>query len=372
MLRIAGRILPSVRLRSVKMASTSAPGLDQAVTREIVSPNYVENKSGIKAVVSNWGGCVLQLHAPDATGAHADVVLGKPSIKDYVTPDPSPYFGCLVGRFGNRIRAGKFSVDGHDYQVTCNDGKNHLHGGNVGWDNKLWNIDEEASGSNKLVINLVSPDGEEGFPGTVKAQATVEATEDNALKITMTAETDKPTPINLTHHGYFNLAGHASGPVNAQMVKVHASEYTLPDAETLPTGELGPVSDFDLSGNFNTFEHVLGAAKAKGLQGLDHNFAVTGADGSLKPNAEMYDPASKRKMTVSSNQPGFQIWSANGDFSVAGKEGMTYGPHAGVCFEAQHFPDFINIPSFKQSVLRPGDKYEHITEYKFSVAESAD
>lgn len=314
--------------------------------------------------IMNYGGIVTSILVPDKKGEFADVVLGFDDLAGY--EGEHPYFGAIVGRYGNRIAKGKFTLDGTTYTLAANNGNNHLHGGIKGYDKVVWQA-EEIKKENEVGVKLsyVSKDGEEGYPGNLAITVTYSLTDDNELKIDYTAETDKATPVNLTHHSYFNLEGAGSGDTLGHLLTIHADRYTPVDDELIPTGEVKPVQDTPLD-----FRNpvAIGARINDVPGGYDHNYVLTGSGGSMRPAANVSAPGSGRLMTVLTTEPAIQFYSGNFlDGSNTGKNGKLYNKHYGFCLETQHFPDSPNQQAFPSTILRPGETYRHRTIYKFST-----
>jgi aldose 1-epimerase len=321
------------------------------------------NANGLKAEIMTYGGIVTTLQVPDRNGNLADIVLGYDALDEYIKNNP--YFGALVGRCGNRIGKGKFTLDGVEYTLATNNGPNHLHGGIKGFDKVVWDAEpmENETGVG-LKLTYLSRDGEEGYPGNLNCTVIYTLTNDNELKISYEAETDKPTVLNLTHHSYFNLAGHGSGDILGHELMLTADNFTPVDEGLIPTGEIKPVKgtlmDF-------TKPTVIGARIAQVEGGYDHNYVLDNSDGSLALAASVYEPKSGRLMEISTTEPAIQFYSGNFlDGSNKGK-GAVYNKHDGFCLETQHFPDSPNKPKFPSVVLRPGEKYTHLTVHKFSA-----
>ena len=322
------------------------------------------NTNGMSADIITYGGAVTRLTAPDRSGKFADVVLGMDSLDGYRTQ--TNYFGALIGRYGNRIGNGTFELEGKTYHLPKNDGENTLHGGPQGFDKHVW---KAHAGKGSLTLTYESADGEEGFPGTLKATVVYTLTDDNGLKIDYTAATNKPTVLNLTNHSYFNLAG--SGTILQHEVTILADRFTPVDAGLIPTGELLPVKDtpFDF-----TKSTAIGARIADQNEqlarghGYDHNFVLNSKGGSLVKAAEVYEPQSGRVMEVWTDQPGLQFYTGNFlDGKTVGKGGVAYPFRGAFCMETQHFPDSPNKPEFPSTELRPGQTYHTTTVYKFSA-----
>lgn len=327
-------------------------------------------KSGqIEARVMAYGAKLVSVRTPDRSGKMADVVLGFDSLEEYLA-EKEPHLGSVVGRFGNRIAGGKFSIDGKTFQVPLNNGPNALHGGPVGFDKKVWEARELPGGAE---FTLVSPDGDMGFPGTMTATARYTLT-DNLLRIDYWATTDKPTVVNLTNHAYFNLHGDDKGTILDHVVELNADRFTPVDSNLIPTGELLEVEHTPL--DFRKGE-VVGSRiedhneQLKLAGGYDHNFVVNGQAGSLRTAATVTEPVSGRKLTVETTEPGIQFYSGNFlNGSFTGRHGVKYERRTGFCLETQHFPDSPNQPDFPSTVLRPGEKLHSVTTFRFSTADA--
>ncbi len=327
------------------------------------------NPQGLEAKITNYGGIVVSLLVPDRKGDRRDVVLGHERLEDYL--DNSPYFGCLVGRYGNRIANGRFTLDGTEYELARNNGNNHLHGGIRGFDKAAWQTSTSTSEAGEaLELKYVSPDGEEGYPGTLSVRVVYTLTLDNALRIDYSATTDKPTVVNLTHHSYFNLRGAGTGDILGHEVQILAKRFTPVNEGLIPTGELRPVAGTPLD---FTQPIALGARiENKDEQlvragGYDHNFVLDSGGGALALAARVVDPQSGRVMEVLTTEPAIQLYTGNFlESDIAGKDDQRYGHRHGLCLEAQHFPDSPNQPSFPSTVLRPGEEYTQTTLYRFS------
>jgi aldose 1-epimerase len=326
------------------------------------------NNNGLKATISTYGGTLTGLLVPDKTGKLTNIILGFDNVSGYLSPEfkkSNPYFGALIGRYGNRIAKGKFSIDGKPYQVGLNNNGNSLHGGNVGFNQKVWTAKPGTSADGQtLTLTYLSKDGEEGYPGNLQVTVTYTLTQDNALKIDYTATTDKATPVNLTNHAYFNLALGQSKDVLAHQVTIPADRYTVVDANLIPTGELKPVkgTPFDF-----TSPHAIGERIAQVPGGYDHNWVLNQATGQHSA-ATVYEPTTGRTMEVTTDEPGVQFYTGNFlDGSLTGKGSVVYGKHAGFCLETQHFPDSPNQPKFPSTILKPGQTYHTTTSYTFGV-----
>ena len=328
----------------------------------------LRNVKGAEVGICNYGGLVIFLKVPDRSGKLADVVLGYDNLPDYIRD--TPYFGALIGRYGNRIAKGKFTLDGKEYTLAVNNGPNALHGGLKGFDKVVWEARFLASLEGpSLELLYVSKDGEEGYPGALSVKAVYTLTDDNALKLEYTATTDKDTVVNLTHHSYFNLAGR--GDILNHQVMMPADKFTPVDSTLIPTGELKPVdgTPFD----FRT-PTAIGARigqedeQLKFGNGYDHNWVINKQTGQLTLMARVYEPTSGRVMEVWSTEPGLQFYSGNFlDGKNTGKGGWVYKFRNGFCMEPQHYPDSPNHPDFPSVVLKPVQTYWNTIIYKFSV-----
>jgi len=325
------------------------------------------NSKGAFAKITNYGAIVTELHVPDKAGKLGDVVLGFDKVDDYVAK--SPYFGAIVGRVANRIANGKFMLDGKAYQLNTNNAPHHLHGGKKGWDKVIWTAEpKETKDGPSLKLTHVSPDGEENYPGTVTATATYTLTNENELKVDMTAsvdKTDKTTLINMAHHTYWNLAG--GGTILDHDLTIPADSYT-PGTPMVPDGTIKPVkgTPFD----FTKAKPIGKDLKAAGGTpvGFDHNWIVNGEPHAMRLMAKLKDPKSGRVLTITADQPGLQFYSGNFmDGKTSGK-GVTHVQYAGLCLESQKFPNSINVPAWKDEViLKPGQTYKHTMIHKFTT-----
>lgn len=327
-------------------------------------PIYTLTSGQIEVRIAAYGAKLVSIRTPDRNGKAADIVLGFDKLDDYLK-GKEPHFGSIVGRFGNRIALGKFSIDGKTYQVPINNGPNALHGGPVGFDKHVW-LGQEVS--NGVEFTHVSPDGDMGFPGTLTARARYTLT-GNTLRIDYSATTDKPTVVNLTNHAYFNLHGSDQGNILDQVMEIRSDRFTPVDAGLIPTGALEPVAGTPL--DFRKPQRI-GARIDDGYEqmklagGYDHNFVLNGEAGTLGVAAVATDPASGRTMTVETTEPGIQFYSGNflnGMFT--GRHGTKYEKHTGFCLETQHFPDSPNHASFPSTLLRPDQTMHSTTAFTF-------
>ena len=339
-----------------------------APTGEPVDIYTLRNGKGAEARIMTYGGIVVSLKMPDKDGQFSDVVLGYDDLDSYVKK--SPYFGALIGRYGNRIGGAKFTLDGTTYTLATNDGPNMLHGGLKGFDKRVWSATPGGSADGpQLILHYLSKDGEEGFPGNLDVTATFTLTHDNALRLEYMATTDKDTVVNLTHHGYFNLAG--KGDILSHVVMIPADRFTPVDSTLIPTGVLQPVENTPF--DFRTAT-AIGARigqddeQLKFGKGYDHNWVINKTMGDLTLMARVTEPTSGRVMEVWSTEPGLQFYSGNFlDGTITGKGGRVYEHRDAFCMEPQHYPDSPNKPDFPTTELKPGEVYHNTIIYKFST-----
>lgn len=328
------------------------------------------NANGLVAKITNYGGTVTELWVPDDTGKLGDIVLGFDNLDDYEAK--SPYFGSIIGRYGNRIAEGKFTLDGEQYTLATNDNQNHLHGGDRGFDKVVW--DAEPFKNNKgvgLKLHYLSKDMEEGYPGNLDVTVTYTLTNKNELKIDYKATTDKPTVVNLTNHSYFNLGGQGSGDILDHMLMLNANYFTPVNEGLIPTGELRPVEGTPFDFNDPT---AIGARinqdnqQLQYGQGYDHNWVLDKGIMGMSLAARAYEPSTGRMMEIYTTEPGIQFYSGNFlDGTITGKDGKVYKHRYGFCLETQHFPDSPNQPDFPSTTLRPGETYKTTTVHKFTT-----
>lgn len=329
----------------------------------------LSNASGMKVKITNVGGHIMSIQLPDKNGNLTDVVLGYDSAKDYV--GGKGFYGSTVGRYGNRIAKGKFTLLGQEYKLSINNGVNTLHGGPGGFHNVIWTGREITTYEGKgIELMYLSPDGEEGYPGNLNAKVVFSLSDSNELKIQYEATTDKPTVVNLTNHSYFNLSGEGSGDILNEQIMINADKFVPVDTTLIPTGELRPVkgTPFD----FRT-PHTIGMRindideQIKNGKGYDHCFVLNKKQGNeLSLAAIVYDPASGREMEVWTTEPGVQFYTGNFLSGDPGKGGKPYNYRGALCLETEHFPDSPNQPSFPSTVLKPGEVYKTTTIYKFN------
>lgn len=323
-------------------------------------------RGGMSCAILTYGGTLQALNVPDREGKPVDVVLGFDDLKGY--REQTNYIGALVGRYANRIARGRFVLNGEEYVLCCNNGENHLHGGAVGFDKRVWTVDSVEK--DRVTLSLFSPDGEEGYPGNLSVRVTYTLTED-ALELDYEGVSDRDTLCNLTNHAYFNLAGHGGAPVTGQSIRILGDRYTPTDAGLIPLGELAPVegTPMDLreavligSGMNADFHQIVQAG------GYDHNWAVNGDVGRLRLGARAFCPETGIAMEVETTLPGIQLYVSNFEGEgLVGKNGVRYVGRSAFCLETQFYPDSPNRPAFPQAILRAGEKWTHKTVFRFSV-----
>lgn len=343
------------------------------VAGDSVKLHILTNKNGVEAAFTNFGQRLVSLYVPDKNGNFEDVVLGYATLDEFVN-GPKSYFGSVIGRYGNRIAKGNFSIDDTTYTLVKNNNENHLHGGDVGFENVVWNIDKVTS--NSIQFSRLSPDMEEGYPGNLMVVVSYVLTDDNELKINYKAETDKTTVVNLTHHSFFNLKGEGEGDINDHVLMLNADNFTPVDSGLIPTGKIESVKgtpfDFttpktigaDLNSNFE---------QLKIGNGYDHNFVLNktpkNKDG-LVLCAKVSELTTGRTMEVYTDEPGVQFYGGNFmNGESVGKSGKIYAFRGSFCLETQHFPDSPNQPNFPSTLLKPGEVYTSNCVYKFGVSE---
>ncbi|VGO16944.1 Aldose 1-epimerase [Pontiella desulfatans] len=330
---------------------------------QAVDAFVLENAKGMKAKVINYGATIVSIEAPDKDGKVADVVCGFDDMAGYQS-DANPYFGACCGRYANRMAEGKFSIDGVEYTLAVNNGPNGLHGGHIGFDKKVWAAEMVGD---TVKMTLVSPDGEEGYPGTLTVELTYSLNDDGGLQLDYSATTDKKTVLNLTNHSYFNLAGAAGGSVHPQLIRINADHYTEVDDDSIPSGRLLPVAGTEM----DLIEPTPIGQRIDEVQGLgyDHNYCLNkSAEGELSLAAVATDPESGRSMECWTTEPGVQFYTANYVDHVVGKGGAVYNKQESFCLETQHFPDSPNQPGFPSTLLAPGETYKQTCIYKFGIA----
>ncbi|MEP6750449.1 MAG: aldose epimerase family protein [Bacteroidota bacterium] len=374
-MKTIARLFPALFLLTIThMSCTETPSKTAAMSAGTTKQDFgqadgkpvylytLTNKKGDQVKISTYGGVITSWVSPDKNGVKSSIVLGFDSLSGYLAKPP--YFGALVGRYGNRIANGKFKIGDSSYSLATNNGKNHLHGGLKGFDKQVWDASAVDSVP-ALTLNYTSKDMEEGYPGNLKVTVTYTLSDDDELGIEYSAETDKPTVLNLTNHSYFNLTGNVDNSILNHTLKINADAYTPVDTTLIPTGVLQPVkgTPFDF-----TTAAVIGSRISQVPGGYDHNFVLNSKDGSLQEAAVLTDSISGRKLEVYTTQPGLQFYTGNfldGKFKTS--DGRPINKNAALCMETQHFPDSPNQPSFPSTLLKPGEKYHTITKYKLSL-----
>jgi aldose 1-epimerase len=373
-----GRAGLTVLIASVMLlTSTGAKAADKSPMKRLEKSEFgkladgstahlytLKNSKGMTVKVTDYGLIITEILVPDRNGKSGDVVLGFDNLDQYLKGHP--FFGAIAGRYANRIAKARFSLDGKDYTLAANNGKNHLHGGKVGFDKKLWAAQDVSSGNHAAIeFKYTSKDGEEGYPGNLTLSVRYTLTDDNELIIDYSATTDKKTVINVTNHSYFNLAG--SGDVLDHELQIEADQYTPVDSELIPTGEIASVKGTALD---FTSPHKIGERMEKtGLGGYDHNFVLRGGvTGKPRLAARAYEPKSGRVMEVFTTEPGVQLYTGIGlNGTLTGVGGVKYPKSGGFCMETQHYPDSPNKANFPSVVLEPGKEFHSVTSFKFST-----
>ena len=325
------------------------------------------NSKGVRTRIMTYGATVVSLEVPDRSGNLADICLGHDALAGYLERNTNPYFGSIIGRVANRIAKGRFTLDGVTFELARNNGKNSLHGGLRGFDAVVWGAEPvREDGIVGVKFTYLSKDGEEGYPGNLNVTVVYMLTDQNELKISYEAATDKATPINLTNHAYFNLAGQGEGDILGHELMLNAEAFTPSDSELIPTGEIRAVKgtpwDF-------TVPKLIGARIAEVPGGYDNNFVLPGGGGQLQLAARVREPRSGRAMEILTTEPAIQFYTSNFlDGTIAGKGGKVYKKHYAFCLETQHFPDSPNHPNFPSTILNPGETYRSLTVHKFTVS----
>jgi aldose 1-epimerase len=364
-------LLAAVLVVSMAPSAPAAAGVEKlpfgSVDGKEVDLYVLTNAKGMVVKIMNYGATITELDVPDRRGNLDDVVLGFDSLKGYLQKEP--YFGAIVGRVGNRIAKGRFTLNGTTYQLATNDGPNHLHGGNKGFDKVVWDAwVVPGVGRPAVQFSYLSRDGEEGYPGNCAVKVTYALSDSNELSISYIVTTDKDTPVNVTNHSYFNLGGPENGGILDNILELNADRYTPVDSTLIPTGELKLVAGtpMDFRQPTRIGEHI----KEVGGNpiGYDHNYVLNSGGGALAPVATVYDPKSGRVMDIESTEPGVQFYSGNFlDGTLTGKKGVVYKQYWGLALETQHFPDSVNQPNFPSYVLKAGRTYTSETVLRFSA-----
>lgn len=323
------------------------------------------NAKGLRARITNFGATLVSIEVPDRNGNLKDVTLGFDALDPYVKPNA--YIGATVGRYANRIANARFTLNGVEYKLTANEGPNQLHGGKVGFDKKLWSMQEAVAAENEAWVKMtyLSKDGEEGYPGNLRCTVSYILTNDDEVRISYEAQTDKKTIVNLTNHSYWNLGGSASANVLGHELMINAGKFTAIDKSLIPTGMIASVLDTPLD---FTRPRLIGERMHHLGRGYDHNYVVRGDAKAMKFCARVREPDSGRVMEIYTTEPGVQLYTSNYlDGSLIGKGGRPLNTYAGFCLETQHFPDSPNKPSFPSTVLAPGEKLTSMTVHKFAT-----
>lgn len=367
---VPGRLMKAQSsLSHEPLTAPREPSVDKEIFGRLPDGTEIESYTlrsgrGSSAKLITYGGSLTELWMADRQGEFADVVLGLDNLKAYLSPHP--FFGGTIGRYANRIAKGHFLLDGHAYQLAINNPPNSLHGGKIGFDRRVWDAQPvERSAGAAVRFTHLSKDGEENYPGNVTVTVTYTLSEAGELKLEYTAESDKATPLNLTNHSYFNLAG--SGDILGHTLYINADQYTPVDATLIPTGDIRSVAGtaFDFRTPVTIGAHI---GEIKDIGGYDHNFVLNGQAGTLRIAACLTDPGSGRQMEVWTTEPAIQFYSGiHLDGSVVGKDRVAYKKFGGLCLETQNFPDSPNHPNFPSAIVRPGSRFQSETIYKFSA-----
>jgi aldose 1-epimerase len=353
----------------VKTAGFSRAPFGKADGKDVFLYRLI-NAHGMEVRVMSYGATIVSLRVPDRNGQPDDVVLGFETLGDYLAPEP--YFGAVVGRYGNRIAKGQFTLDGTTYHLAINNGPNHLHGGVKGFDKVVWEAEPfDRDGRSGIVFTHVSPAGDEGYPGTLRAKVTYALTPEDQLVVDYDATTDAATPVNLTQHSYFNLAGAGTRDILEHRLTLDADRFTPVDATLIPTGEFASVegTPFDFR-RATAIGARIGAnnQQLKFGNGYDHNWMLNGTAGQLRHAASVDEPTSGRTLDISTTEPGVQFYTGNFlDGTLTGKSGRVYKQRFGFCLETQHYPDSPNHPAFPSTIVRPGERYQSKTVFTFGV-----
>ncbi|MEO1013482.1 MAG: aldose epimerase family protein [Bacteroidota bacterium] len=346
------------------------PDFNTTINGKNVGLYVLKNGNGIEATFTNFGQRLISLFTPDKNGDFEDIVLGFYTLRQYQEADEK-YFGATIGRYGNRIAKGKFSLGDQEFTLSTNNGENHLHGGDVGFESVVWDVDTQSD--NTITFSRTSIDGEEGYPGNLKVSVKYELTDYNELIINYKARTNKKTIVNLTHHSFFNLKGQGNGTINEHVLMLNAAHYTPVDGGLIPTGEIAQVAetpfDFTIAKPIGRDLEIPHQQLEFGL-GYDHNFVLNQSpvnEDGLVLAAKVFEPGSGRTMEVFTNEPGIQFYGGNFLKGNKGKEGKSYDFRGAFCLETQHFPNSPNQPNFPSTILEPGQTYTSTCVYKFSA-----
>lgn len=362
---------------TIILALTASAGICASVAAQVPVEDFdsiklytLKNSSGVTVKVTNFGAIITSIVVPDRDGNRADVALGYNRVEDYINAVDKPYFGAVVGRYGNRIAKGEFELDGATYALATNNGENHLHGGVIGFDKVVWDA-KPLPEENAVELTYLAKDREEGYPGNLTVSVKYALNDDSELVIDYHATTDKATHCNVTQHTYFNLKGEGEGTILGHELMLPASRYTPVDEGLIPTGELPQVAGTPF--DFTTAKPIgrdIGAADQQlefGL-GYDHNWVLDKPAGELGLAARVHEPTTGRTLQITTTEPGIQFYCGNFlDGRLKGKSGKTYVHRGGFCLETQHYPDSPNQPQFPSTVLRPGEEYQTRTVFKFSA-----
>ncbi|HET6980241.1 MAG TPA: aldose epimerase family protein [Pyrinomonadaceae bacterium] len=366
---VAALWLLAIVMIAQAQASVTKQSFGKTESGENVDLYTLRNTRGVEAKITNYGGIVVSLKVPDRSGKFDDVVLGFSELDNYLKP--GPYFGALIGRYGNRIAKGRFTLNGVEYKLAVNNGENHLHGGIKGFDKVVWTGKEMKTATGPaVVLTYLSKDGEEGYPGNLNVRVVYTLNNNNELKLEYSATTDKDTVTNLTHHSYFNLAGEGNGDILNTRVTINGNRFVPTDAGSIPVGELRKVSGtpFDFLAAHAIGERInQDDEQIKFGSGYDHTWVINGRTGTMRLAATAYESTSGRVMQVWTTEPGMQFYTGNFlDGTLTGKAGKIYPRRSGFCFETQHYPDSPNQPSFPTTTLKKGATYRSTTIYRFS------
>lgn len=334
----------------------------------VVEHYTLTNKNGVVAKFISLGGTLREFHVPDRKGTLADVVLGLDTVADYENSQKNPWFGCITGRYANRIAKGKFSIDGKEYTLAINNPPNALHGGLRSFKDVVWHATTRYTPEGPAItFKYKSHDGEEGFPGNLEVTVTYTLTNENEVKIEYLATTDQPTVVNLTNHSYWNLAGHGSGTILDHEMMIAADNYTPADDTLIPTGEIALVkgTPLDFTKSMKIGARIDKLRERPSYRGYDHNFVLNKEEGVFGLAGRLYDPSSGRVMVVYTTEPGMQLYTGNWLDVKDAKDDKYYVENGGLALECQHYPDSPNQPNFPLTILRPGETYTQTTVYKF-------